>query len=293
MRYEVNSKANPMTHARRSPPDEWPNYIKISPTVALFYRDWGTGKPLLFLSGWTLNSDMWAYQMEPLSRQGFRCIAYDRRAHGRSSDPGGGFDFDTLADDLAAVIEKLDLNGVTLVGHSFASGEMVRYLTRHGAKRVDRLVFVSPAAIPFLLKTSDNPIGIEAAAFDQLRQALASDFPGWAQANAEPYFTPGTSRAAGDWTIRMMTQTSLLAALELNRIQTSTDFRSELGKIDRPTLIVHGTRDASAPIELTGRPAAALIPGARLEVYEGGPHGLYFTHARRLNDHLSEFVSQG
>ena len=116
--------------------------------------------------GWTLNSDMWAYQMEPLSRQGFRCIAYDRRADGRSSDPGGGFDFDTLAEDLAALIEQLDLTGLALVGHSFASGEIVRYLTRHGSNRVDRLVFVSPAAIPFLLKTPDNPIGIEAAAFD-------------------------------------------------------------------------------------------------------------------------------
>jgi non-heme chloroperoxidase len=122
--------------------------------------------------------------MEPLSRQGFRCIAYDCRAHGRSSDPGGGFDFDTLAEDLAALIEQLNLNGLTLIGHSFASGEIVRYLARYGSNRVDRLVFVSPAAIPFLLKTPDNPIGIEAAAFDQLRQTFTTDFPGWAQANA-------------------------------------------------------------------------------------------------------------
>jgi non-heme chloroperoxidase len=227
------------TTAKRTPED-WPNYIRTSERVALFYRDWGAGKPLLFLSGWTLSSDMWAYQMEPLSRQGFRCIAYDRRAHGRSSDPGGGFDFDTLAEDLAAWIEQLDLTGLTLVGHSFASGEIVRYLTRHGSNRVDRLVFVSPAAIPFLLKTPDNPIGIEAAAFDQLRQTFTTDFPGWAQANAEPYFTPETSGAVVDWTMQMMTQTSLLAAAELNRIQTSTDFRSELQRIDRPTLIVHG-----------------------------------------------------
>jgi non-heme chloroperoxidase len=195
------------TTAKRTPED-WPNYIRTSERVALFYRDWGAGKPLLFLSGWTLNSD------------------------------------------LAAWIEQLDLTGLTLVGHSFASGEIVRYLTRHGSNRVDRLVFVSPAAIPFLLKTPDNPIGIEAAAFDQLRQTFTTDFPGWAQANAEPYFTPETSGAVVDWTMQMMTQTSLLAAAELNRIQTSTDFRSELQRIDRPTLIVHGDRDASRRLSL-------------------------------------------
>jgi non-heme chloroperoxidase len=271
--------------------DNWPNYIAAPDGTALFYRDWGAGKPLLFLSGWTLNSDMWAYQMEPLSRLGFRCIAYDRRAHGRSSDPGRGFDFDTLANDLATLVEKLDLERLTLVGHSFASGEIVRYLTRNGSSRIDGIVFVAPASIPFLLKTPDNPIGIEAAIFDQIRQAFARDFPRWAEEQAEPYFTPGTPRAAIDWTIQMMLKTSLLAAVELNRMQTSTDFRGELSRIDRPTLILHGDRDASAPIELTGRPAANLISGARLEVYEGGPHGLYYTHAARLNSDIAQFAA--
>jgi pimeloyl-ACP methyl ester carboxylesterase len=280
-----------MTDADRFLPDGWPNYVLTSDNTALFYRDWGAGKPLLFLSGWTLNSDMWAYQMEPLCREGFRCVAYDRRAHGRSSDPGRGFDFDTLANDLATLVEKLDLNGLTLVGHSFSSGEIVRYLTRHGSSRIDRIVFVAPASIPFLLKTADNPIGVEGAIFDDLRQVFARDFPGWAEGQAEPYFTPGTPRAAVDWTMRMMMGTSLLAAVELSKIQTSTDFRGELSRIDRPTLIVHGDRDASAPIELTGRPAAALIPGARLEVYEGGPHGLYYTHAARLNRDIAQFAA--
>jgi non-heme chloroperoxidase len=270
--------------------DDRPNHIRNSDGVALFYRDWGAGKPLLFLSGWTLNSDMWAYQMEPLCRRGFRCIAYDRRAHGRSSDPGKGFDFDTLADDLAAVIETLDLKAATVVAHSFASGEIVRYLTRHGSSRVARVVFVSPAAIPFLLKTPDNPNGVDEAIFDQLRRAFLDDFPGWAEAGAEAYFVPGTPRAIVDWTLRMMTQTSLVAAAELSKIQTSTDFRGELARIDIPTLVVHGDRDASAPIELTGRPAAALTPGARLAVYEGGPHGLYFTHKDRLNRDIAEFA---
>jgi pimeloyl-ACP methyl ester carboxylesterase len=261
--------------------------------AALFYRDWGAGEPILIMAGWTHSSEMWAYQMEPLSRKGFRCIAYDRRAHGRSSDPGRGFDYDTLADDLADVIRVLGLENVTLVAHSFASGEVVRYLTRHGSKRVARVALVAPAAIPFLLRTDDNPAGIPEPVFDQARDAFLSDFAGWAQANAEPYFVPGTSRAAIDWTIRMMMQTSLRAAGELNRVQVTTDFRPELGQIDVPVLIVHGDRDASAPIELTARPAAALIPGARLVVYEGGPHGLYFTHQRELNQDLVHFVQNG
>jgi pimeloyl-ACP methyl ester carboxylesterase len=267
------------------------NYIR-TPAVDLFYRDWGSGRPLVFLAGWTLNADMWAYQMRPLAEHGFRCIAYDRRAHGRSSDPGSGFDFDTLADDLEAVLTALELTGVTLIAHSFASGEAVRYLTRHGSGRVARIVLVAPAAVPYLLQTPDNPCGIPPQAFEQVRGAFSRDFAGWAEANAGPYFVPGTPRAVVDWTIHMMTQTSLMAAVELNRIQTTTDFRQELTRIDRPTLIVHGDRDASAPLEITARPAAALIPGARLIVYEGGPHGLYFTHQERLNRDLAAFAGE-
>ncbi|MBV9308361.1 MAG: alpha/beta hydrolase [Acidobacteriaceae bacterium] len=268
-----------------------PNLIRTRDDVALFYREWGCGQPLVFLAGWTLNSEMWAYQMQPLSQQGFRCIAYDRRGHGRSSDPGKGYDFDTLADDLAAVLGTLDARRATVVAHSFASGEIVRYLTRYGTERVVRIAFLAPAAIPFLLKTPDHPEGIDGAIFDQLRLAFAQDFPGWAEANAKPYFVPGTPRAVIDWTLRMMTQTSLQAAVELSRIQTSTDFRDELSRIQIPTLIIHGDSDASAPLELTGQPAAALIPGARLHIYAGGPHGLYFTHQKQLNRDLAQFAA--
>jgi len=268
-----------------------PGYIWTADNVGLFYRDWGAGKPLLFLAGWTLSSDMWAYQMEPLSRQGFRCIAYDRRGHGRSSDPGRGYDFDTLADDLAVVVDALDIKDATAIAHSFSSGEIVRYLTKYGRGRITRLVLLSPAAVPFLLKTSDNPNGVDGEAFEQLRQAFRTDFPGWAEANAEPYFLPGTSRAIVDWTIRLMTQTSLQAAVELSKVQTSTDFRGELSRLDLPTLVIHGDRDASVPLDLTGRPTAELVQGARLVVYEGGPHGLYFTHKERLNRDLAQFAA--
>jgi pimeloyl-ACP methyl ester carboxylesterase len=269
-----------------------PNTIMTAQGAALFYRDWGAGDPILFLAGWALGSDMWAYQMEPLSRQGFRCVAYDRRAHGRSSDPGRGYDYDTLADDLADVIHALGLENVTLVGHSLASGEIVRYLTRHGSGRVARVVLVAPAAIPYLLQADDNPAGVPGSVLAQARNAFLSDFAGWAEANAEPYFVPGTSRAMIEWTIRMMTQTSLQAAGELNRILVETDFRPELTSLDVPVLILHGDCDASAPLALTGRPAAALIPQARLAVYEGGPHGLYFTHKERLNNDLVSFIRE-
>jgi non-heme chloroperoxidase len=284
-----NPQEIPMLDSRSL--DAMPNFIRTSDNVALFYRDWGAGKPLLFLHGWALNSQMWAYQMLPLSSQGFRCIAYDRRAHGRSSDPGRGFDYDTLADDLAAILEALDLSDVTLIAHSFASGETVRYLTRHGDDRIARLLLVSPAAIPYLTKTADNPIGIDPAMIEQLRAPILRDFPGWCEAGAEAYFAGSAKRAVADWTIRTMTEASMLAVAALNRTQFATDFRPELPRIAVPTLIVHGDCDASAPLDLTGRPAAAQIPGARLEVYEGGPHGLYFTHQERLVADIARFAT--
>jgi non-heme chloroperoxidase len=274
-------------------PHDMPNIVRTWDNVALFYRDWGQGKPLLFLSGWTLSSEAWAYQMRPLCQRGFRCIAYDRRSHGRSSDPGRGFDYDTLANDLAAVMEALSLTDVTLIAHSFASGEAVRYLSRYGSERISRLLLLAPAAIPFILKTGDNPIGIDRAVLTEVRVRMLRDFPGWCDEGAQAYFVPGTSPRIINWTIQIMTQTSLLAAAELNRIQMTTDFRPELPGIDIPTLVVHGDRDASAPLDLTGRPAAALIPNARLEVYEGAPHGLYFTHQDRLNAEIARFALEG
>jgi non-heme chloroperoxidase len=267
-----------------------PGYVQTPDGMSLFYRDWGAGKPLLFLSGWTLNSLMWAYQMEPLSNEGLRCIAYDRRAHGRSTDPGRGYDFDTLADDLGCVIEALGLDAVTLVAHSFSSGEVVRYLSRQGSSRVAGVVFVAPAAIPFLLKADDNPGGVDGALFEQLRAALTEDFPGWAESQAEAYFAGAASRGIINATVGMMNLTSHQAMLAMSKIQPTTDFRSELARIKIPALLIHGDCDASAPMELTSMPAAKLIPGARLIVYEGGPHGLYFTHKKKLNQDIVRFV---
>ena len=265
--------------------------VRTRDGVDLFVRDWGEGRPIVFLSGWTLASDTWAYQMAPLSRRGFRCIAYDRRAHGRSADPGRGFDFDTLADDLADVLAALDVHDACVVAHSFASGEIVRHLSRHGGERVSRVLLLAPAAIPFLRRTPENPLGLPDEMIAAHLAALEDDFPSWIEANAAPYYGPDASRAVIDWTARTMTQASLLATVELARIQLNTDFHPELARIRVPVLVIHGDADASAPIDLTGRPAAAMIPGARLVVYEGAPHGLYFTHRHRLNEDIAAFAT--
>jgi len=267
-----------------------PGYIYTGDGVSLFYRDWGFGEPLLFLSGWTLNSSMWSHQMQPPSCQGYRCIAYDRRAHGRSSDPGCGYDFDTLAEDLDCVIDSFGFDKITLVAHSFASGEVVRYLSRHGTQHIKGVIFVAPAAIPFLLQTDDNPRGVPGSRFEELHALLRADFPGWVQSQAQAYFAGEASQAMIDATSAMMNLTSHQAMLAMAAIQTTTDFRCELAQIAVPTLLIHGDCDASAPVELTSLPAARLLPDAQLVVYEGGPHGLYYTHRNNLNLDIARFV---
>ncbi|WP_321930569.1 alpha/beta fold hydrolase [Paraburkholderia guartelaensis] len=269
-----------------------PGYIHIDDDTALHYRDWGDGAPLVFLSGWTLNADMWNYQCAPLADAGFRCVAYDRRGHGRSSDPGRGYDYDTLADDLEAVLSARDLARVTLVGHSFASGEIVRYLSRHGSRRVAGIVLVSPASTPFLLKTADNPGGLDASLFEASIEEMLTSFPDWISRRAEAYFSPGTSHTVIQWTADMMLDASLYGAAQLSRVQMVTDFRRELAEIDVPALVLHGDCDASAPLEITGRPTAAALEHATLKVYEGGTHGMYFNHAARVNDDIRAFVTR-
>jgi len=264
-------------------------FIVTRDGASLFYKDWGKGKPVVFVHGWALNSDMWQYQMIHLADQGLRCVAHDRRGHGRSSDPGQGYDYDTLADDLAAVIEGLGLREITLVGHSMGGGEVVRYLSRHGAKRVARAVLVAPST-PFILKTADNPDGVDKSVFESLRAMWSKDLPKWLAENARPFFTPETSTEMIQWGVRMCQQASLKALLDCNRADTETDFRAELPKITVPTLIIHGDKDVSTPLELTGRKTARLIPGSQLEVYEGAPHGLMFTHMDRLNRDLLAFI---
>jgi pimeloyl-ACP methyl ester carboxylesterase len=271
-----------------------PGFIRTADGVDLFHREWGKDrgrrKPVVFVSSWSLPSDSWWYSMLPLSERGHRCVAYDRRGHGRSTDPGTGYDFDTLADDLAAVLDALDLTGATLVGHSMACGEIVRYLARHGSARVARIVLVSTTT-PLLLKTQDNPDGFEASVFEEVRnRQFMRDFPQWVEDNLRPFALPETPAPILDWVRGMALTASLQAVVELNRSLSTTDFREDLRRIDVPALLIHGDRDVSSPIGLTALRTAELLPGAVLKVYEGAPHGLFVTHPERLNADIETFI---
>jgi pimeloyl-ACP methyl ester carboxylesterase len=263
-------------------------YIETADGTRLFYKDWGAGKPLLFVHSWSVNADMWDYQMVELTGRNCRCIAYDRRGHGRSSQPGDGYDFDTLADDLATVIEELDLTDLTLIGHSMSGGEIIRYLTRHGDGRVARIALLGPT-LPLFMKTADNPNGIDRSIFEAARSAWRKDFRKWMDDNAAPFFVPETSPGMTRWLLGLTEQSSLKAVIDCNVITTETDFRPELPSIKVPALILHGDKDVSVPLALA-REAAALMPNCRLEAYEGAPHGLFITHLDRVNADLAAFI---
>jgi pimeloyl-ACP methyl ester carboxylesterase len=263
--------------------------------VELFYRDWGTGKPVVFCAGWTLSSAMWQAMMLPLTEAGYRCVAYDRRGHGRSDDPGSGYDYDTLADDLAALMGKLDLRDVCLVGHSMAGGELVRYVTRHGIDRLDRLVFIAPVP-PKTLAAADNPDGFPAAAVAAVRQVWSADLGDWARAGAAGYFATQTpagavSRDVIDSTIRDMQRTSLQAAVECNKEIVASDFRAELSGLAVPVLYLHGELDVSFPIHLSSAAAVKLVPDSRMVTYPDAGHGLYVTHRDQLVREMRAFIS--
>lgn len=265
--------------------------VITSDRTRLYVRDWGEGRPVVFVSAWTFNSDVWGYHVATLTATGYRCIAYDRRGHGRSEDPGRGYDADTLADDLAAVLDQRDLTEVILVAHSMGAMEAVRYLARHGSSRIAKLVLVAPVT-PFLTMTADNPDAIPAFMLDSMRSAMAADFPKWVTDNESPFFTPETSQETRDWIRGVMVSVALPTVLACHRTLTQTDLRDDLARIDRPTLVVHGDRDASAPLEITGARTARLIPRSRLVIYEGAPHAVFLTHKERLVDDLAAFLAE-
>ena len=268
-------------------------FIEAADGTNLFFRDWGTGRPLVFVAPWALNSAWWEYQMADLAGRGVRCVGYDRRGHGRSAEPSHGYEFDTLSDDLATVVEQLDLHDVTLVGQSMGCGEVVRYLSRHGSDRVSRVVLVATIT-PFLLKTDDNPDGIDRASHENVRRILSKERPHPVAAAAPAFFgSPGNvvSQEIMDWWVRMIVDgCSLKTMLDLHRVYTETDFRPELRRISVPTLLIHGDKDTSTPMERTARKTAQLIPGSQLKVSEGAAHGLPITHAEQFKADLLAFA---
>lgn len=275
------------------------NTITTPDGVQIYYKDWGPrdGRVVAFSHGWPLSSDSWESQMMFLASQGYRVVAHDRRGHGRSSQPWDGNDMDHYADDLAAVINALDLKDITLVGFSTGGGEVARYIGRHGTARVKKAALIS-AVPPLMLKTADNPGGLPIEAFDGLRKAsLDNRSQLYLDVASGPFFgynRPGAKPNQGliqsFWTQGMQgghknTYDSIAAF-------SATDFREDLKKFDVPTLVIHGDDDQIVPIDAAGKASAALVKGARLIVYSGAPHGLTDTHKDRLNQDLLAFVRQ-
>jgi non-heme chloroperoxidase len=263
--------------------------------TTLYYKDWGEGPAIAFSHGWPLNADAWDGQMHFLARNGFRTVAHDRRGHGRSSQPWRGNDMDTYADDLAALLEALDLKGVTLVGHSTGGGEVARYIGRHGTGRVVAAVLIG-AVPPLLLRSASNPEGIPIAVFDDLRRRLDADRSQFYHDFALAFYganRAGTKVSQGilDQFWRWSMQAGLLNAYECIAAFSETDFTADLRKFDRPTLIMHGEDDQIVPIGDSAKKTAKLIPSARTIYYPGQPHGLTATHQQEVNADLLQFLS--
>ena len=263
--------------------------------TTMYYKDWGAGAPVIFSHGWPLNADSWEAQMMHLASNGFRCIAHDRRGHGRSSQPWDGNDMDTYAEDLSELIEALDLRDVTLVGFSAGGGEIARYIGRHGTGRIAKAALIA-AVPPLMLKTTANPDGLPIDAFDKLRAgSLADRSQLYKDIASGPFFgfnRPGATISAG--AIESFWMQGMMAGhkntYDCIKAFSETDFTEDLKAIDVPTLIIHGDDDQIVPFGASGAATAGLVPGATLTVYAGAPHGITHTHTERLNEDLLAFV---
>jgi non-heme chloroperoxidase len=261
----------------------------------IFYKDWGQGSPVLLSHGWPLSSDSWETQMLSLAENGCRVIAHDRRGHGRSTQTWYGNNMDTYADDLACLINTLDLRELTLVGFSTGGGEVARYIGRHGTDRVAKVVLVS-AVPPFMLQTDDNPDGVSVEVFDAIRQGSLTDRSQTYRDLADgPFFgnnRPGQNPSQGmrDAFWLQGLQSGHRNAYECIAAFSATDFRADLDRFDVPTLVIHGDDDQVVPFEVGGKKSAERIYGAQLKVYAGAPHGITDTHKAQLSRDLLEFI---
>jgi non-heme chloroperoxidase len=267
--------------------------IETRDGTRIHFRDWGVGRTIVFVAPWGMCSDWWDIPTIKFSERGWRCVCFDRRGHARSDDPCRGYDFDTLADDIAAVLDGLDLQNVVLVGHSMGGAEVVRYLTRHRSRRVAHAVLIAPST-PFNMKTDDNPGGKPREALEQARESLQHDFPRIVAEAAPDFFAIAknpVSTQTMDWWCRMiLDRCSIKVLADLFKLMNETDFRSELRTIRTPTLILQGDIDKSVPLESNGRPTHELISSSRLMVYENAAHGLPYTHTDRMLADIVAFV---
>jgi pimeloyl-ACP methyl ester carboxylesterase len=269
--------------------------IETRDGTKLYVKDWGSGPAVVLIHGWPLSSDSWDPQAFALANAGYRVIAYDRRGFGRSEQPWSGYDYDTLSDDLADVMEACGVtSGATLVGFSMGGGEVARYMSRHQGKSVAKAVLVG-SVVPYLLQTDDNPDGVAKSQLEDMAKQMQEDRPKFMANFLDQFFGVGfiTSPVSEErlhWAWSLTQQAGLKPTLACAEAFAFTDFRPDLAAFTVPTLIIHGTSDSTVPIDATGRAAAAAIPGAKLIEYDGAPHGLFATDQDRLTDDLLAFL---
>jgi non-heme chloroperoxidase len=273
-----------------------PQTITTTDGTVIYYKDWGTGQPVVFSHGWPLSADAWDDQLFLVASKGFRGIAHDRRGHGRSSQPWNGNELDTYADDLAELIEQLDLHDVILVGHSTGGGEVTRYIGRHGTDRVAKAMLVS-AIPPLMLKTDANPGGLPIEAFDEIRDGLAADRSQFYEDLSAPFYGANREGSTVSQGVRdafwlMSMQAGLKGAYDCVKAFSETDLTEDLKRFDVPTLVLHGDDDQIVPFPDSAPLSSKLIPGAELKVYPGAPHGLMVTHKDQFNADLLEFIKR-
>jgi non-heme chloroperoxidase len=276
------------------------NFINVgkenSCNIDIYYEDYGSGKPVVLIHGWPLSSSSWEKQIPALIEAGYRVIAYDRRGFGHSSKPASGYNYDTLAEDLNKIMTKLNLRDATLVGFSMGGGEVARYLSKYGSDRVSKAVFMS-AIPPFLLKTSNNPEGVDGSVFDGMKKAIKADRPAFLSEFFSNFYNVDILKGIkiSDEVVRLSWNVGAGASPKGTLDCVSAwlvDFREELKRINIPVLIMHGNADRILPLAATGKRTPEFVKGSRLVVIEGAPHGMNWTHSEEINRELLAFLNE-